>query len=302
MGTVRDVYGHIALELVKNSVHSSQIEPDAVYQEANKSNRRILNKIISDLLLPESTILGFHNLQRLHNLAEEGKSCLILMEHYSNFDLPNLYYLLENLYPGGEEIGDDIIAMAGMKLNVESDFVRAFTEAYTRIVIYPSRSLSNLEGSEAYEAERSKSRKINMAALHEMVRQKHAGKIILLFPSGTRYRPGVEETRRGLAEVDSYIKGFDYILPIGIAGNTLRINTSGSMSEDYIQKDCMVFAAAEVHDAKEWRNGIREKAPEGTDSKQFVADAVMKWLSDLHNEAEDYRQKHLPEGYPDSVL
>jgi glycerol-3-phosphate O-acyltransferase len=297
MSTVKEIYGHIALELIKNSIHSGHIDSEAVYQEANKSNRAILNKIIGDLILPGSAILNYQELRRLHNLAHEGKSCLLLMEHYSNFDLPNLYYLLETMHPEGEEIGDDIIAMAGMKLNVESDFVRAFTEAYTRIVIYPSRSLASLEGSEDYEDERAKSRRINMAALHEMVRQKHAGKLILLFPSGTRYRPGVEATRRGLAEVDSYIKGFDYILPIAIAGNTLRINTQGSMSEDYIQKDCMVFKAGQVEDAKEWRKSVRARVPEGAEPKQFVADELMALLARLHAEAKAYREQHLPEDY-----
>jgi glycerol-3-phosphate O-acyltransferase len=297
MSTVREIYGHIAMELIKNSRQSGHVDPDAVYQEANKSNRVILNRIIGDLLLPGSAILNYHELQKLHNLSQEGKSCLILMEHYSNFDLPNLYYLLEQDHPDGEEIGDDIIAMAGMKLNVESDFVRAFTEAYTRLVIYPSRSLAALEGTPEYEAERIKSRQLNMAALHEMVRQKHAGKIILLFPSGTRYRPGDESTRRGLAEVDSYIKGFDYILPMAIAGNTLRINTTGSMSEDYIQKDCMVFNAGQVAEAKAWRSEIRARIPQGTEPKQFVADQVMATLAQLHEAADEYRRARLPEGY-----
>lgn len=300
MATVREAYGHIALELIKNSVHSSDIDPDAVYQEANKSNRKILNKITADLVLPESEFLGYHELQKLYYLAQEGKSCLILMEHYSNFDLPNLFYLIEHFHPDGEEIAESIIAMAGMKLNVESEFVKAFTEAFTRLVIYPSRSLAALEGSENYAAERTLSRRINMAALHEMVRQKHAGRIILLFPSGTRYRPGVEETRRGLAEVDSYIKGFDYILPIAIAGNTLRINLQGSMSEDYVHKDCMILKAGKVKVARDWRNSVRGEAPEGADIKQFVADKVMELLARLHDEAEEYRRGKLPPEYSDA--
>lgn len=293
MATIKEQYGHIARELIKNSIHSSTIDAQAVYQPANISNRRVLDSIIGDLILPQSEIVAYDQLQKLHKLAKDGHSCLILMEHYSNFDLPNLYYLLEHVHEGGEAIGEDIIAMAGMKLNMESDFVKAFTEAYTRIVIYPSRSLSQFEGRPEYEKERSFSRKINMAALHEMVRQKHAGKIILLFPSGTRYRPGEDKTRKGLAEVDSYIKGFDYMLPIGIAGNTLRINTQGEMSEDYVINDCMIFQAGQVLDAKHWREEIRTGMPEDAEPKQFVSDKVMELLAELHEQAETLRHVRL---------
>jgi hypothetical protein len=41
MSTVKEIYGHIALELIKNSIHSGHIDSEAVYQEANKSNRAI---------------------------------------------------------------------------------------------------------------------------------------------------------------------------------------------------------------------------------------------------------------------
>ncbi|AHC13626.1 1-acyl-sn-glycerol-3-phosphate acyltransferase [Salinispira pacifica] len=297
MNTIKEKYGHIAKELIQNSIQTGHVDPDAIYQEANKSNRAILNKIVQDLLLPGSDIRNFAELLKLHNLAQEGKSCLILMEHYSNFDLPNLYYLLENKHSNGEDIGDSIIAMAGMKLNVESEFVRAFTEAYTRIVIYPSRSLTPLMGTAKYEEEKTKARKLNMAALHEMVRAKHSGKIILLFPSGTRYRPGNEDTRRGLAEVDSYIKGFDYVLPIAIAGNTLRVNAKGSMSEDFVHPDCMVFQAGDVREAKPWRAEIRKEAPQGENPKQFMADRVMEELAELHTQAQVYRKEQLPADY-----
>ncbi len=293
MRTIGGNYEKITAELIKNSKQSGEVSPNAVYQKANKSSRKILHKIISGLLLPHSTIENFIELQKLHALSREGNSCLILMEHYSNFDLPNLYYLLETQYPGGQEIGDSIIAMAGMKLNQESDLVRAFTEAYSRIVIYPSRSLAPLMGSAKYREEKAKSVKINMAALHEIVRQKHDKKIILLFPSGTRYRPGVQDTKRGLPEMDSYLKGFDYFLPIGIAGNTLRINSKGSMSDDFTHTDCVVFCAGNVTASRQWRNDARSCAKDDEDIKQHTANQVMNLLHDMHTQAENTRQKLL---------
>ena len=207
------------------------------------------------------------------------------MEHYSNFDLPNLLYLLEHRR-NRPDIADDIIAIAGMKLNSESSFVRAFTEAYTRIVIYPSRSLTPLIGSDGFAKEMTRSREINRAALHEMAHQKQSGNIILIFPTGTRYREGMPETRRGLSEITSYMKKFDYFLPIAIAGNILRINTVGNMSEDYVHEDCVVFQAGKVIEAKKWRNDARSLTPRHYDAKQYVADRIMDLLKDLHVEAE----------------
>ena len=184
--------------------------------------------------------------------------------------------------------------MAGFKLNEESAFARAFTEAFSRIVIYPPRSLNHLRLStdQAAMDEIKRARAINMAALHHMVRQKHAGHIILVFPSGTRYRPGDEDTRRGLREMDSYIKSFDNLLLVGIAGNTLPINIEGAqMGDDAPIKDLIVFQASPVTNAHEFRSSV--KVSPGEDPKQAVADAVMARLTTLHQAAEAVRAKAL---------
>ncbi len=287
------MYGHVADILIQNSIQESIIDPNNVFQEANIQNRQIINtEIIRILLHPLSNIVNFSELQRLYNLSRNGRSCLIVMEHYSNFDLPNLLYILEYAKKS-PEIASNVIAMAGMKLNIESDLVRAFTEAYTRIVIYPSRSLTPLIGTKDFTREQTKSREINRAALHAMIRQKHSGKMILIFPTGTRYRKGVPETRQGLSEVDSYIKGFDYFLPIAIAGNILRINVNGDMSEDYVHNDCVIFQAGTVIEAKKWRRDARSLLPESRDYKQHVADCIMDLLAELHFDADNHRRSLL---------
>src|SRR5690606_33674 len=180
---IKDRYLELAKELLANSKAAASITGDHVYEPANSANRLIIDKIVKDLLLPGSRLEGWDRLAELHGLAAQGKSCLILMEHYSNFDIPNLHYLTQQGGPNGLQIADSILPMAGMKLNQESAFVRAFTEAYSRIVIYPSRSLKALEGTDEWALEKKRSRQINMAALQQMVRKKHEGHIILLFPS-----------------------------------------------------------------------------------------------------------------------
>ena len=296
METIKDAYGDIAAELIANSIQPSEINPTTVFQQANKTSRNILNqKIISKLMHPNSDILNLHRLKEIYRLSQNGHSCLITMEHYSNFDLPNLIYLLETkkncVDIANSIIANSIIAIAGMKLNAESDFVRAFTEAYTRIVIYPSRSLTPLIGRNTFAEEQGRSRKINRAGLHEMVRQKRSGKLILIFPTGTRFRKDQPETQRGLMEVDSYIRGFDYFLPIAIAGNILRINASGSgMDEDYVHEDHIVFQIGKIVEAKKWHHDARSLASEDQNPKQYVADRIMDILKDLHQQAEKHRQ------------
>lgn len=290
MNPIRYAYGHVADKLISNSTQSSQINPKNVFQDANTLNRDIINReIISELMHSESNILNVSQLLELGRLAQEGHSCLIVMEHYSNFDVPNLLYLLE-IQQKRPEIARSIVAIAGMKLNAESNFVRAFTEAYTRIVIYPSRSLTHFIGTDDFAREQTRSWEINKAALQSMIHHKHNGKIILIFPTGTRYRQGIPETKRGLAEVDSYIRGFDYFLPIAVAGNILRINVNGDMSEDYVHKDCVILNAGNIIEAKKWRHDAHSLAHEYPDTRQYVADCIMELLSELHVEANKHRR------------
>jgi glycerol-3-phosphate O-acyltransferase len=199
-----------------------------------------------------------------------------------------LYYLIEK--SDRHDIAESIISMAGMKLNEDSGFVRAFTEAYTRIVIYPSRSIAKISDPEVLAQEQRRSREINMAATRQMIRQKHSGRMILLFPSGTRYRPGVPETKRGVKESTSYIKSFDTMVFVAIAGNVLHVDPDGDMTKDLLAKDVMVYNVSEPVSCDEYHETLRSRVPEGEDTKQFIADQVMLDLDPLHDEAERLRQ------------
>jgi len=308
MQMVKDVYLNHALRMVENARVSEDVTGDKVYQPANHKNRRILDEIMEDLLLPGSSFENLEALVDLYKKAQEGKSCLILMDHYSNFDSPAFHYLIRkgldslassnSALPDGLVVADSVIFIAGIKLNTDGPFVRAFTEALSRLVIYPSRSLNALEGRPEYETEKKRSRQINMASLAQMVRKKHEGHIILLFPSGTRYRPGIEETRRGLPEVDSYLRAFDYALPIGIGGNILRVNPQGTMADDFVTPDVVILQAGQVFEAGALRAEVRKTLPAGVDAKQATSDRVMEILMGLHKKAKVKRKSLLPPGHP----
>lgn len=222
------------------------------------------------------------------------------MEHYSNMDLPVLCYLLDHDSEEGKDLSSRIVAMAGMKLNEENPMVKAWAEGFTRIVIYPSRSLAAYTNPEEHAAEEAKSRKINMASMRAMDAAKKRGQTILVFPSGTRYRPGKPETKRGLREIDSYLRMFDVMILISTNGNCLRINpeTPNDMLSDLVCKDVILMTASEVIDCKSFRNQVIESLGEnpedqGIDPKQSTADKIMELLEKQHDTMEPEYQKRL---------
>lgn len=293
MATVKELYLDRALEMVKNSRHPDTITPENVFQEGNLANRRIVEGVVTEIIHPESHFANVEAMEKLADLSTQGKSCLILSEHYSNFDIPTIFYLLQKASKKAAEVADRIVAIASLKLNITSDFVLAFAESFTRIVVYPSRSLESLVDTEKYEAEKTYSREINRAALKQMVRLKYDGRIILVFPAGTRYRPGKADTKRILKEVDSYLKSFDYMVFVGTAGNILVPNPNEQMELDEINPDVLVHYASDVIDCSEFRTQVRAAAAPDSDLKQAAADAVSAALDELHQKAEAERAKYL---------
>ncbi|TVQ41093.1 MAG: 1-acyl-sn-glycerol-3-phosphate acyltransferase [Spirochaetaceae bacterium] len=289
MATMRDRYGELALEMVRNSRQPKRITHDAIFQESNLKNRALINRILDDLVQPGSTVVGADHILELHQRCKAGEPGLLLLEHYSNFDIPCFFYLMHRLGPRYAEAAEAVVAMAAMKLNEESKFVLAFTEAYTRIVIYPGRALEQAVDGPQGDEEARKAKLINMSAMREMVRCKNNGRIVLLFPTGTRYRPGVPDSKRILRAVDTYIKGFRNAVFVGIAGNVLLVNPQAEMAEDYINPDTVTFAAGPVIPCSEFRNAARNGAPPELSTKDAVAEAVGRQLDEMHQVAESAR-------------
>lgn len=293
--TIRGLYGPYFKQLAQNSVAAAKIDASNVYQPANEKNRQLIDKLVSDNILPESHIGAEENFLDFYKQVKEGKSGLILMEHYANTDLPALMYMLAN--NGKPELADlskRIVAIAGMKLNEDDSIVRAFAESFTRVVIYPTRSLDknakNVSEEEAKEEE-MKARKINLAAMHAMDDCKRRGEVILVFPSGTRYRPGHPETKRGLREIDSYLRLFDIAILVSINGSILQIQEGKEdMLSDLVVKDKLVFTASPVINCKQFRKDYLATLPQDEpDPKQKVIDRVMNILEEQHDEVEKTR-------------
>jgi glycerol-3-phosphate O-acyltransferase len=270
----------------------TRVTEENVFQEGNAEIRPLLDQIVAALLLSGSGINGMENLRELRRLNREGHSCLLLLEHYSNLDLSIFDYLIRR-EEGGTELADSLVAIAGMKLTEDNPVVAAFASAYTRIVIYPSRSLAGLD-PEKDKDELLRSASINRSATRSLIRAKESGRVVLVFPSGTRYRPWDPSSKRGVREIDSYIRIFDYMCPVAINGEVLHVR-QGDMMEDSVSKDLVRLTAGPVISAPAFRNEIREKAEVIglEDKKQAVVDAVMNMLEDMHKAGEAERQKLL---------
>ncbi len=266
-----------------------------VYQEGNPTNKPFLRQIVQDLVLPGSRIIGSGHLEDLHRLAQRKKACLILMEHYSNFDIPCFFELLER---GGEsmrKVAEAIVSVAGVKLNETSKLVLAFTEIFTRVVLYPARSFGDItDPRQRREAEKRRA-KINIAAMKMLNSLRKQGRLILVFPSGTRYRPWDPSTARGLREIDTYLKFYSYMVTVAINGNTLLPNPNGRMDEDFVAKDVMVYTVSPVRRCSEFRREALRSRNHDEDRKQHVADSVMAALGRLHERTERARMRLLAE-------
>jgi glycerol-3-phosphate O-acyltransferase len=260
-----------------------------VFQEGNPDILPILDEMVESRALPGSGLDGIENLEELFAKAESGKSCLLLPEHYSNLDLSIVSTMVRKAGGRGNDIGRAIIAIAGMKLNEDNPVVAAFAGAYTRIVIYPSRSLMDLD-TEENRAELIRSNAINRAAMKALNEQKVKGRLILVFPSGTRYRSWDPETKKGVREIDSYIRSFDYMCCVALNGEILQVQKT-DMLNDVVRKDLIRVTAGPVLSCSEFREKARASGNE--DKKQAVADAIMTELEKMHLAAEEKRQKLL---------
>jgi glycerol-3-phosphate O-acyltransferase len=297
METLRTAFMHYAKQAMHVTKAPAIVTEENVYQEGSDEILLFLDKMVESLVLPGSGIDGLENLEELYEKAEAGKSCLLLLEHYSNLDLSLLSYLLSKAGKRGEEIRRSVVAIAGMKLNEENAAVSAFASAYTRIVIYPSRSLQHLD-AEKDRAEIIRSNSINRAAMKALIGLKHKGRLVLLFPSGTRYRPWDPSTKKGVREIDSYIKTFDYMCLVAINGEILHV-VQGDMMDDTVSKDVVLLTAGPVLSCSEFRSKVRgdetadDNNPEAIDRKQAVADAIMVELEKMHLEGEAKRKQFL---------
>ena len=271
----------------------SVVTEDNVFQEADPNILPLLDEMVEALALPGSGLDGLENLEELLAKAESGKSCLILTEHYSNLDLSIISLMTRKAGGRGDDINNSLIAIAGMKLNEDNRAIAAFAGAYSRIVIYPSRTLQDLD-PDKNKAEILRGNAINRAAMKAIIRNKYKGKLILVFPSGTRYRPWDPESKKGVRDIDAYIRSFDYMCFVALNGQIMGVEKS-NMINDAVYRDLVRVTVSPVFSCDEFRNKTITAAGGDEDKKQAVADEIMNELEKMHITAEAERIKLVKE-------
>ena len=295
--SLREKYADMLKQIANLSVAAAKIDETNVYQKENPQTRKFMDALVAENMAEGSRLEGEENFRAFLDAVKNGKHGLILMEHYSNTDLPALCYLLEHdLGEEGKDLSKRIVAIAGMKLNEANPLVRAFAESFTRVVIYPTRSLTKAEEKAKSEEEKieeeKRARTINLAAMRAMDKCKRNGEVILVFPSGTRYRPGMPETKRGLREIDSYLRMFDVMILVTINGSALTIdmNNPDDMLADLVAPDVQIFTSSPVIDCKQFRKDYLATLPESEpDPKQKVIDHIMEIFDEQHDKIEKLR-------------
>ena len=269
------VYGEQLAQILSHSDPDlfAVTTPEIVFQAAQKQNRERFATIIDDLLLPGSGVEGVENFRSLHALAAQGHPVLILSAHVSNLDVPALYTLLK--HRGEEALFEDIIFIAGRKLTEGCKSIKSMAEMFTRVVI-------SAKSSRMSEQESSVGRAINKAAQKKIAELQGRGKVFLLYPTGTRSRPGVPRTHHGLREVYNYLRKFEYCVVCGVRGNILPPRDDVDMIDEFPRRNAVVFTFGKVRNIAEWLAELtRRQTDATTDRKQYVVDAIMEEIYSL---------------------
>lgn len=293
MESIKGKYEHLLRHLLAKVAKDPAITDANVYQQGQAGLLPAIDKIIQEQLLPGSGIRGMENIEALLGHAEAGESCLLLMEHYSNFDLPAFHYFLRKAGEAGARAAEALVAIAGIKLSETNPVVAAFANAYSRIVIYPSRSMdiikSNFKDPNRIVAEMMRGAAINRAAMKTLGEMKKSGRLVLVFPAGTRFRPWDPASKRGVREIASYLKSFSRFCLVAINGNIFRLNPSGEMTEDILHPDKLVYTVGPVQDGRIFAERMKHEHHFREDKKQAMVDHVMAELDGMHEAAEESR-------------
>jgi len=268
------------------------VTPENVYQAGIAAGRAELEAFVLRLFLPGSAVEGLEHLDEALAHVQAGRSVLFMAEHRGNLDVPSFHALLRREHPRYGGILDRLVYVAGRKLNESSEYIKMFTEKYSRLVIVPKRDFPKPKPQET-EAERAardrfekEAGRINRAAFRELLRLKKAGRIFVLFPLGGRLKPDADNVP--VRESTAYVRAFDTAFLVSMDGNTLP--PLPRMEDERPIQARVVFRVGPALDCKsflaEQKARLDEAVGAGTlppeaDPGQFAVEQVMAMLANL---------------------
>lgn len=236
-----------------------------VYTEGNPQARDFMIQFLNPIM-KNFKVQGLENLEIVKNLL--GKYPITLISnHLSHLDAPGIFHLLYTSGETGRKIAENIVFIAG-RLAFEPDFTRLGLYMFGTLLVCSKRDMADNPSLSDLMT------KINMRAFRASQKLQAEGKIISIFPEGTRSRDG-----RLMPFVDTvyhYVAN-KVILPIALEGTDKILPTTGFLLNDAIGKLIIgkPVIVGEVK-PKEGDTSLNElekvQPPEIGDKKQFIID------------------------------
>lgn len=253
-------------------------EPDEAFRPPRRANRADFRAICEAQFLPGSGLTGIDHLRELAERARAGEPGMVLASHGSNFDVPNLDTLAARV--GGQDVFDQLVFLAGRKLGEESPVTQMLSEVYPRLVVTPP---AWFEQPGLTKEQLARGRRMNLTALRESRRVLRDGRLLFLFPTGTRERPGRPETRVALSQTANYLRMVKNVCLLGFRGNTLPPHESGVMVREEVQQAALQIRISPVTTVDELTRATfgEVRTPRKDEERQQLADEVMRRIEAL---------------------
>ena len=251
-----------------------ELTHETVLRWANRDIQPIFAAIARRLLLPGSGILGIENLRELIKLAGDGNACLICLNHRSNLDVPTFLALLNDRLQG--DLFDRIIWIAGRKLEEDVGMTSVLVQSFNRVIVTPHGWFRGAHS----ERRVREARCINIAAKRSISRMRHKGWVFALFPAGTRTRPNDRSTEEAIAETDSYLKLFDYLVLGRIDGCTMPVAMDQDLTHETPMLDRVTIVLGPVERTSQFRLDAAARYKE-LNHRAATAEAIIQSIMSL---------------------
>ena len=134
-------YAYLFKDLAAFARAENKIDETNIYQEANQKILPIVDKMLEENMLPGSKMEGMEHVKDFLDQIAAGKHGLLLCEHYSNFDLPGLHYLLRQAGEEGKILAA-IIDLLGDITEEICDSKQSLSKLAEDLTLYPQHTIN----------------------------------------------------------------------------------------------------------------------------------------------------------------
>ncbi|TGL90307.1 glycerol-3-phosphate acyltransferase [Leptospira congkakensis] len=242
-----------------------RLEEIGVYTDIRPEPRDFMLKFL-DPIMKKFKVEGTENLKLLDGVIGKYPVTLI-SNHLSHLDAPAIFTLLYNAGPEGRKIAESLVFIAG-RLAFEPDFTRLGLYMFGTLLVCSKKDMADNPSLSDVMT------KINMRAFRNSQKLQSDGKVISIFPEGTRSRDG-----RLMPFVDTvyhYVAN-KVILPISLEGTEKILPIEGLLFNQAVGKlvigKPVLVGELTKKEMETFPKHIEQISFPGTgDKKQFIID------------------------------